>query len=146
MGAFLLLQINFQSLHGVLCTINTSNFAWEAEHGSTEAFTFVTTFESQGSLQGFAIGLNSIRAQVQRCPSRLFSIQVTCVGSCRICLELRFYGKFLSSLLNKLAKVYIVSPSLYDFDTSAYVGFLMLLHEKRCDLSQVTVISYVARF
>lgn len=36
---------------------------------------------------------------------RPFSIQVTnCVGSCRICLELRFYGKFLFSLINKLAK------------------------------------------
>lgn len=31
---------------------------------------FVTTFESQGSLQGFTIGMNSIRAQIQRCPSK----------------------------------------------------------------------------
>lgn len=60
----------FPPLHGVLHTINTSNFAWEAEYGSTEASMFVTTFESQGSLQGFTIGMNSIRAQIQRCPSK----------------------------------------------------------------------------
>lgn len=139
----------FQSLHGVLRTINTSNFAWEAEHGSTEAFTLVTTFESQGSLKGFTIGVNSIRAQIQRCPSRPFSIQVTnCVGSYRICLELpRFYGKFLSSLIDKLVNVYIVRPSLYEF-------WQISLNEipdaatwkEMCSLSSYTVISYVTRF